>query len=262
MKRRDFLTAAGGTGLATMAAATVQAGAESSKQEFIEIQVFSVKDHEKRAQLIGILDKALVPALNRQGIKPVGVFVPLETETKFGLNVFVVVPHKTTETLVSENAKLLADSAYRKDAAALFETTSKNPVYTDCQTFLLQCFATVPALETPNLGADRVFELRRYRSFSIERNAAKIKMFEHGGELPLFRELGLNPIFFAEMVAGKRLPNLMYMVGFPSMEKHEAVWKEFVAHPKWQTMKSNPEFADTATEIDRVILKPSAGSQI
>lgn len=260
MKRRNFLTAVGGVGLAAMTTADVQAALQTQRQ-FVEVQVYSVKDIEKRTQLVDILDKALVPALNRQGIKPVGVLVPVETEKKFELNVFVVVPHKTAETFIAENAKLLGDAAYRKDAAALFETTSKNPVYTDCQTFLLQCFEKVPALETPNLGQERIFELRRYRSFNIERNAAKIKMFEHAGELPLFRELGLNPIFFGEMLAGKRLPNLMYMVGFSSAEQHSEAWKKFGSHPKWREISGNPEFADTATEIDRAILKPSAGSQ-
>ena len=149
-----------------------------------------------------------------------------------------------------------------KAAAPVFETTSKDPAYTNYDTFLLYNFPTMPVLETPNLGPDRVFEWRLYRSFNIERNIAKIHMFDEGGELPLFREVGLNPIFFGDVVSGQKLPALMYMIGCPSLEAHAEAWRTFIAHPKWIAMKDLPEYADTATEIDRVVMTPSPGSQI
>jgi len=262
MKRRDFL-AAGSAGLAALTTATaVRAADEPAKQEYIEVRKYTVKDADKRMQFVEILDKALIPALGRQGLQPVGVFVPLEKEEKYALNVFVVIPHQTMRTVINTNSKLLADADYRKDAAPIFETTSKNPVYTDCETWLLRGFPTAPTVEVPALGADRVFQLRLYRSFNIERNAAKIRMFDKGGELPLFREVGLNPIFFGNILAGTRMPAFLYMIGCPSLEKHDEVWKTFVAHPKWKAMKDLPEYKDTATDIDYVILRPSPGSQI
>ena len=272
MKRRDFLTASG-TGLAALTTTATFAADDprnrlpllrrrTLEKEFIEVRKYTVKDIEKRTQLIGILDQALIPALNRQGLKPVGVFIPVEKEEKYALNVFVAIPHKTSATFINVNTKLLTDNKYRKDAASIFETDSKNPVYTDCETFFLKNFDTVPILETPKLGPDRVFELRLYRSFNIERNAAKIKMFDQGGEVPLFREVGLNPIFFGDVIAGKRQPSLIYMIGCPSLEKHAEAWKTFINHPKWQKLKNDPEYADTATEIERVVLIPSAGSQV
>ena len=276
MKRRDFLVT-GTAGLATLTTATTVLGQQrapgllnrranrSAQQEFIEVRKYTVKDADKLAQLVVLLDKALVPALNRQGLKPVGVFTPFpqdEKQKKFDRNVFVVAPHKTTESFVSVNAKLLADSVYRKDAAPIFETTSKDPVYTDCETYLLQGFPTMPGVEVPSLGPDRVFQLRLYRSFNIERNEAKIHMFDKGGELPLFREVGLNPIFFGNILAGTRMPAFLYMIGCPSLENHGETWQTFVKHPKWLAIKDLPEYKDTATEIDAIILKPSPGSQI
>ena len=261
MKRREFF-AASGAGLVALSTATAIAADEPTKREFIEVRKYTVKDAEKRAGLVAVLDKALVPALNRQGIKPVGVLVPREGETRYANNVFVIIPHKTTDSFVNATAKLLADAEYIKDAAPIFTTTSKDPVYTDCETFLLQGFPTMPTVEVPNLGPSRVFEWRLYRSFNIERNVAKIKMFDVGGELPLFREVGLNPIFFGNIVAGTRMPALLYMIGCPSMEAHTEAWRVFGRHPKWLEMRNLPEYADTATEIDRVLLIPSPGSQI
>ena len=264
MKRREFL-AAGSASLAALATTTTTMAQHQRSAEYIEVRKYTVKDAGKRAQLVNILDEALIPALNRQGLKPVGVLVPeakAEKELQFALNVFVIVPHKTTETFVNVNAKLVADMEYRKVADPIFNTTSKNPVYTDCETFLLQGFPTMPGLETPKLGAERVYQLRLYRSFNIERNAAKIKMFDEGGELPLFRELGLNPIFFGNIVAGTRMPALIYLLGFTSPATKDEAWKTFVAHPKWQVIKNQPEYADTATEIDNIMLFPSPGSQL
>ena len=270
MKRREFLTAssAGLAALTTAATAAAQPQTRRSRrnpaQQFIEVRRYTVKDADKRATLVSILDDALIPALNRQGLKPIGVLIPKAegVEAKYALNVFVIIPHKTTETFVSVNTKLVADRLYRKAAAPIFETTSKDPVYTDCETALLQGFPTMPGLEAPKLGPDRVFQLRHYRSFNIERNAAKIHMFDQGGELPLFRETDMNPIFFGDVIAGNKQPALLYMIGFASSAKQDEAWKVFGGHPKWAAMKDLPEYKDTATEIENVMLTPSPGSQI
>jgi hypothetical protein len=265
MKRREFLASAGGVGLAATAfsvTSPVPAADPFGVRELIEFRTYFVKDESKKTLLVETLDKALIPALNAQGIKPVGVFVPIGTETKFDKNVFVVIPHKTIESYLNLTPKLLADTEYRKNAAAFFTTTSKNPVYESCESSLLKCFENCPKLETPVSGADRIFQARIYRSFNIERNAAKIHMFNHGGEMALFRELGIHPVFFGEALSGNMLPNLTYMVAGDNAEQHEKAWKGFVAHPKWQEIKNNPDYADTATEISRVLLKPSSGSQI
>jgi len=269
MKRRTFLTA-GSAGLAALATTTTVMAQNQKSTEYIEVRKYTVADKNKRKKLVEILDAALIPALNRQGLKPVGVLIPdatAEKELKFALNVFVIVPHKTTDSFVNVNAKLVADMEYRKAAAPIFNTNSKDPVYTDCETYLLQGFPTlpgmaVPGMEGPELGPDRVYQMRLYRSFNIERNDAKIRMFDVGGELPLFREVGLNPIFFGNIVAGPRMPAFWYMLGFASPEKRDEAWKTFIPHPKWLAMKNLPEYADTATEIDNVMLTPSPGSQL
>jgi hypothetical protein len=265
MKRREFLVSAGSVGLTATAVSvtsSISAADSFGVREFIEFRTYFVKDESQKTLLVKTLDNALIPALNAQGIKPVGIFVPINTETKFEKNVFVVIPHKTIDSYVNLTTKLLADTEYRKNAAAFFTTTSKNPVYEGCESSLLKCFEKCPKLETPVSGTDRIFQARIYRSFNIERNAAKIHMFNHGGEMALFRELGIHPVFFGEALSGKMLPNLTYMVAGDNAEQHEKAWKDFVAHPKWQEIKNNPAYADTATEISRVLLKPSSGSQI
>lgn len=266
MKRRDFLATAALSATALTATSSVRGNESPQKREFVELRTYTVKDDAKRDLLVETLDKALIPALNAQDAKPVGVFrlrnEVEKFEEKFRNRVFVVIPHKTLDSYVSLTSKLLADKNYRKNAAAIFSSDSKDPVYLNCETQLLYDFETAPVLETPDLGKDRVFQMRLYRSCNIDRNAAKIHMFDHGGELGAFREIGLNPIFFGEALSGRMMPNLTYMIGCENQEKHDAAWQAFRSHPTWERIKDLPEYADTATEIDRVLLIPSPGSQI
>ncbi|MDR3232363.1 MAG: hypothetical protein LBT46_01615 [Planctomycetaceae bacterium] len=193
MQRRNFLTAAGTT--AVLSAATSVMAQVPSMREFIELRTYTVRDRAKRDILVETLEKAFIPAVNVLGIKPVGVLLPIESEAKFADNVFVVIPHKSFDSFLNLTPNLLKNETFRQ--SAFFKTTSKDPVYTACESAFLHCFEKCPKLELPNLGADRFYQIRTYRSFSIERNAAKIDMFNNGGEMALFRELGLIRYFSA-----------------------------------------------------------------
>ena len=41
----------------------------------------------------------------------------------------------------------------------------------------------------------------------------KVEMF-HSGEFEIFKNAGCNPVFFANALAGSRLPSLTYMLSF------------------------------------------------
>ena len=262
MKRREFLATAGAVGLTTAALHSTHAAEAASKREYIELRTYTVRDNRKKAQLIAALDKALIPALNAQGIKPVGVFSRREEEDNFGQNVFVIFPHKTLESAATVSAKLLADETFMKNGGAFFEGTSKDPLYTTYESALMYGFEKCPSIETPVTGKDRLFQIRYYRSWNIDKNAKKVHMFDHGGELSLFRKVGMHPVFFGDMVFGKLLPNLTYMLGFENDDARKAAWKAFLETPEWAAMKDLPLYADTATEIVNIFLRPSPGSQV
>ena len=88
-------------------------------------------------------------------------------------------------------------------------------------------------------------------------------MFEKG-EIEIFRKYGLLPIFFGEMIAGPRMPNLTYMVAFDNFAAREANWKAFGGSPEWGKMRTTPGWADgeVVSNITNQILTPIAGSQI
>jgi len=266
MQRRDFLVTAGAVGLAATTLKTTQAAQGRVRKQFIELKTYTVADEAKKEQLIAILDKALIPALNRQRIKPVGVFWTNkeinEGKDEFDKTVFVVVPHATENSFIGCTAKLLADKQYMKDAAPIFEAPMKDPLYQTYESTLMLGFEKCPQVEVPTLSPDRVAQLRYYKSYNLERNAAKIHMFDQGGELPLFRKVKMNPIFFGETIFGTFMPNLTYMLSFENEEARKLGWKMFIESDEWAKIKSDPLYKDTANTIVNVLLKPSPGSQI
>ncbi|MGL4593110.1 MAG: NIPSNAP family protein [Thermoguttaceae bacterium] len=280
MKRREFLVSAGSVGLAAasvVSSATDVSAAEntrrvlqqrprqnakkeSAQRELTEVRTYTAANGEKKEKLISMLETAMIPALNRLGISPVGLFTASEGD--FANKVLVVIPYKTITAFMNTPEQLTADDVYMKSAGAIFDGGSKDPIYTALETSLLHNFATTPKLEKRDLGADRVFEFRIYRSCNVERNRAKIAMFEEGGELNLFREKGLNPIFFGNTISGNLMPSMSYMIAAPNRDALAAAWKSFVEAPEWDKLKKDPAYSDTATEIFKFVLAPTAGSQI
>jgi hypothetical protein len=74
----------------------------------------------------------------------------------------------------------------------------------------------------------------------------------------------MAPVFFAETVAGRNMPNLTYMVTFSDLTDREAKWKAFGSDPEWLKMRSIPEYADAliVSNISNAILRPLPFSPI
>ena len=87
-------------------------------------------------------------------------------------------------------------------------------------------------------------------------------MFEAGGELALFRRVGLHPVFFGRDLVGPGLPSLTYMVVFADAAAREKAWAAFRDHPEWVKMRDDPRYADTVSSIDSALLRPTDYSQV
>jgi hypothetical protein len=123
----------------------------------------------------------------------------------------------------------------------------------------------MPKLKRPTDAPSRVFQLRTYESPSEKTGLKKIEMF-NTAEIAVFRKVGLHPVFFGQTLAGTKMPNLTYMLGFQDMEESKANWKKFGADPDWQKLRAMPEYADKAIlrekGITNLYLKPASYSQI
>ncbi len=268
MKRREFLTssvAAAGLGsiLAGANAGALEAGT-SVAREFYELRLYHLRRGPQTELFDRFYAEAAIPALNRAGVEPVGVFnlaVGPESPT-----MYVLLTHKSLESIAATPDRLAADADYLKAGAGFINAPATNPAYLRVDSSLMAAFAGMPKLEVPALGGgnkSRIFELRTYESHSKKANKKKNEMFEHG-EIAIFRRNGLQPVFFGETLIGARLPNLTYMLVFENQAAHDKNWSAFMADPEWKKLSHSPGYADAeiVSNISNVFLRPASYSQI
>ncbi len=268
MKRREFLTssiAAAGLGaILSGGKADAQEAAATVTREFYELRLY----HLRRGPQTDLFDKfyseAAIPAFNRAGVERVGVFsLAVGPESPA---MYVLLTHKSLESVAATTDRLLADAEYIKAGADFINAPSASPSYVRVDSSLMAAFAGMPKLEVPAVGAGnktRIFELRTYESHSRKANKKKIEMFNRG-EIAIFRRNGVQPVFFGETLIGSRLPNLTYMVAFENQAAHDKNWAAFGADPEWKKLRSAPGYADAeiVSNISNVFLRPASYSQI
>jgi hypothetical protein len=242
MKRRDFLALSGTAGLAALATGTQAAGLAGGGRDYYELRRYVLETEEQKKGLDDFLEDAAIPALNRLGIKPVGVFYPAE-----GLSpTTVLIRYRSLDSYATWLQRIGEDPEFMARGADFINAPASAPAYKRSESSLMMAFAGMPQVEKPVDNPDRVFQLRIYESPSVKTGLKKIEMFNDAGEIQIFREVGLNPVFFGQTLTGAKMPNLTYMLAFESMEAQRAAWKKFGGHPLWQQLRKMPEYADKA----------------
>lgn len=241
MNRRHFLTLSGtAASLAALAPITTATAANGSGRDFYELRSFTLDKEDQKKILDNFFKNALIPALNRLGSKPVGVFYPAEGMSP----IYLLVRYSSMQQAASLQAELAQDSEFVANAEEFLSAPVDAPAYKRMESSLFLAFEGMPRLETPAKDKGRVFQLRIYESPSVMAGLKKIEMFNDAGEIRLFREVGLNPVFFGQALIGSKMPNLTYMLGFNSMAEQKAAWQKFIAHPEWKKLSKMPEYAD------------------
>ncbi|MCX5682718.1 MAG: NIPSNAP family protein [Planctomycetota bacterium] len=259
MRRRELIgTACLAGALAAMGETARAAEGGTGGREFLELRIYKAETAEVRARLDKFLAEAAIPAWNRTGMKPVGAFSLKDGSSP---DVWVLMTHKTAECFITAPSRLWADAEYQK-AAAFFDPPKAEPMYTRIETNLLLAFENAPKLQPQgDMKPDRIFQLRTYESSCEERARLKLDMF-NSAELGLFRDAGMTWVFFGQSLAGTKMPNLTYMLGFPDEATQKAAWDKFGKSEGWNKLKNDPKYKDTVSNITNLILKPTAYSQI
>jgi hypothetical protein len=268
MKRREFLkssiTAAGAAGLASALETSAAERNEKPAREFYELRLYHLRRGPKQKVFDDFYREASIPAMNRAGIGPVGVF-----NVAYGPDsptMHVLIPHKSIESFGSALDRVRSDPEYQKAGAEFINAAATDPSYVRVESSLLVAFEGLPKLELPASAAGnkpRIFELRTYESHSKKANKKKIEMFNNG-EIAIFRRAGLQPVFFGETLIGTKMPNLTYMLVFESMAARDKNWGTFAADPEWKKLSATPGYTDAeiVTNISNIFLRPTAYSQI
>jgi hypothetical protein len=259
MNRREFLTISSTASLAAVTG-TASAAEASSEREYYDLKQFIIENADQKKKVDAFLKNAAIPALNRLGMKPVGVFYPAE-----GLSpIYVLLRHPSPESVCTLNARLGEDSEFLSQGAELLDAPVSAPAFKRMENSLMIAFRGMPQMATPAQGPARVFQLRTYESPSVKTNLKKIEMFNDAGEIKLFREVGLTPVFFGQTLVGTKMPNLTYMLGFNTLDDQKVAWKKFGAHPEWKKLSAMPEYADKniLCGITNLSLVPAEYSQV
>lgn len=258
MRRRQFVSTSLLAG-ATLATADAQTAQPAPKQkELYELRTYELRFGSPQSNIENYLKDALIPAMNRQGVKTVGVFREMGKSDPAKL--YVLIPHTSMESYATVASRLTSDSAYATASQVYNQLTPDKAPYARYSTSLLSAFDALPQLVVP-AKESRIFEIRTYEGYSEDAVRRKVKMF-NVDELPVFYKVKLNPVFFGQVIAGEHMPCLTYMLTFRNMEERDANWKAFSADPDWKRVSGAPEYANTVSNIIRVFLEPAAYSQI
>src|SRR4030042_2431879 len=224
MNRREFLVTSV-TGLAaTNVASSSQSGSGTAQRQFFEWRQFHLRTGTARNLVGDFLKNVGIPALNRIGIKPVGVFNPVYGPSKPTLHVLLV--HDSLDSVLNTSARMMEDKEVREKGAAFINATLSDPAFVRFESSLMAAFSHMPRIEVPTLK-ERIFELRIYESHSVKAGKKKVEMFNEGGEIAIFKKTGLNPVLFGETMIGPNLPNLHYMLAFKDMVDRDQRWQVF-----------------------------------
>jgi hypothetical protein len=268
MKRREFLTTTAAAGLTLTAGSVAHAAAASSSKELLELRLYKFSSPAKQQAFDSFLGRVAIPAVNRAGIRPVGVFKLLKADNADlkleadSTDLYILLPHKSMDSVVNLIDRLTEDSSFINNAGELVEAPKSDPAYTRFESSLFLGFDNAPKVEVPTKAASRLMQLRIYESHNDERALKKIEMFNTGGEIAIFRRCGLPIVFFGQALVGSKLPNLTYMLSFEDEAAMKKGWANFGQDPDWKTLRDDPQYRDTVSTITNLVLRPASSSQI
>ncbi len=230
------------------------------KREFYQLTVYHYSTEAQGKVIEQYLEAALLPALHRAGISNIGVFKAIANDTAVDKLLYVFVPVRNLEMITTIDLKLKKDAAFSKAGEEYINAVYTKSPYNRKEVILLQAFSLAPEMQLPNLTAakkDRVYELRSYESATEKIFQNKVHMFNEGDEIGLFKKLNFNAVFYSEVIAGSKMPNLMYLTSFENKADRDEHWKAFGSDPYWKKLSGMPEYKNNVSHIDITFLRPA-----
>jgi NIPSNAP. len=270
MQRRQFLTASLATSALALTGDTLATAQSSpspqtaSKREYYQIRRYSLMSGPQSKVTESFFAGALIPALSRMGMGPVGAFrLEIGQETP---QFYLLIPGSSPDALATLDLQLAKDDDFLKAAEPYWKATAASPAFQRIESSLLIAFEGWPKITPPAESATkarRIFQLRTYESPSNFEHIRKVEMF-HSGEFDYFQRSGCHPVFFGDTLIGSRTPSLTYMLSFPDQAALDAGWAKFRSDPDWKKLSADQHYAfDTiVSNISNLVLSPLSCSQI
>ena len=232
----------------------------AASRDFYQIQIFRLNSKAQEARTDNFLKAAFLPALHRAGIKTVGVFKPILSDTLSGNQIIVWLPLTSPDQLDKLQSTLAKDVAYQTAGVDFLNSPFDNVPFQRKESILLKAFPDAPSYFIPKhktKPSERIYELRSYEGPAENLFRQKVKMFNEGGEIKLFKSLEFNAVFYAEVISGSTMPNLMYLTTFANMEAHDAHWNAFRENPEWKKLSALSEYQHTVSKSVKMLIYPT-----
>jgi len=249
-----------------MSCATLNAGnsaaksAPGQKSEFYQLKIYTFNTDEQMSITDNYIRAAFLPGIKRLGVKNVGVFKPRPSQTDTVKRTYILIPFTSFSQFLTLEEGLAKDQAYLTAGKDYLNANYDHPPYGRTESILLEAFENMPFIKAPALDGDRsnrVYELRSYESATEAYHNSKVDMFNAGGEIKLFESLQFNAVFYARVISGSKMPNLMYMISFSDEASRKAHWDAFSGSPGWKELKAIPKYLNTVSHIDMNLLYPT-----
>jgi len=160
---------------------------------------------------------------------------------------------------------LLDDKEFVKAGARFLSPPMNEMAFVSMEKIIMRAFDYLPEVQVPTqkqANRSRIFQVRTYEAPSLTAAKRKIHMFNEGGEIAIFKKTGLQPVLFGEVIAGDRMPSLVYILAFDDLDEMTKNWAVFVRDPDWKTLSANTYYDDTVSRINDWIWTPDRSSQL
>jgi hypothetical protein len=246
------------------AAAAAVSLPKPATREFYQLIIYHVKDKSQEQRIDKYLSEAYLPALHRNGIKTAGVFKTFNIDTATSKKIYVFVPYKSLSEFHKAAQLVENDKELAAKGSDYLNAKYDDAPYLRQESVLMEAFAAMPALRKPNFDvpkSERIYELRSYEGATEKLYLNKVQMFNKE-EVEIFDRIGSQPMFYGQVLVGSRMPNLMYMTTYSSMESRNEHWKTFGNDPKWKKISALPEYQHNTSKADVLYLVPAEYSDL
>lgn len=232
--------------------------------QYYEIRSYVLGENGDSEAIDEYFENALLPALGRLGIGPIGAFTNAASDETGSERLVLVIPYSSADEIAAAKERLSRDSEYQAAAKAYLDRAPKSAPFTRIESELLismDCMKSLKVDPASLKNQDRVYELRIYESPNERLGDLKVDMF-NSGEVPIFLDSGIAPIFIGQALVGPFTPSLSYLTVYPTEEARLAAWKAFRVHPDWQVLKEVAKYKGTVSKIYKYVLAPKSYSQM
>jgi hypothetical protein len=261
MTRRRFLPAAAGAAAVTSSG---QGTGTQSSPAILEVRTVYLRNgaDSQRQRMAEFIQTTAMPTLQKHGAGAMGVFSNLIAPD--GPYIQILVQYPSLAAMEEIRGKVNADAGYVKASQKLM--SQPGLPYVRLENSIVRLVPWMPAIEVPKHDGKRsnlVFEMRTYESNTSATLERKVKMFADG-EMAIFRRVGMVPVFFGTTLIGRRMPNLVYMLGYENLAAREKVWQAFLRDPEWAKLRDTPGYSDAeiVSNISSALLSPLGFSPV